>query len=164
MTLTSQNAILTRRALEPFASDVYRIPFAYPYRAEKGPLPRLSPSSCGRVQTHCRAGVGCCGHRRAGTGRRRFIVPPKDYFALLAENLPPAWDSFIAHEVSLALRAPGKWFASEQFGIEPIWSHGQSGSAGACHCRGTGRAEIMDAPGGGSSGGTSGHPLSCLRL
>jgi len=57
----------------------------------------------------------------------------------------------------------GKWFASEHFGIEPdLIAMAKSLGGGMPIAAVTGRAEIMDAPGVGSLGGTfCGHPLSC---
>jgi len=70
---------------------------------------------------------------------------------------------FIADEVQSGFARTGKWFASEHFGIEPdLITMAKSLGGGMPIAAVTGRAEIMDAPGVGSLGGTfCGHPLSC---
>src|SRR6266404_5218327 len=70
---------------------------------------------------------------------------------------------FIADEVQSGFARTGKWFASEHFGIEPdLITMAKSLGGGMPIAAVTGRAEIMDAPGVGSLGGTyCGHPASC---
>src|ERR1700719_3969495 len=83
MTLTSKTHPY-KAGFEPFASDVYRIPFAYPYRGEKGATAEtfahyledafqrgVAPESVAAVIVEPVLGEG------------GFIVPPTEYFALL---------------------------------------------------------------------------------
>jgi 4-aminobutyrate aminotransferase/(S)-3-amino-2-methylpropionate transaminase len=143
---------------------VYRIPFAYPYRAEKGATAEtfahhledafkrsVAPESVAAVIAEPVLGEG------------GFIVPPKDYFVLLQKICRQHGILFIADEVQSGFARTGKWFASEHFGIEPdLITMAKSLGGGMPIAAVTGRAEIMDAPGVGSLGGTfSGHPLSC---
>jgi 4-aminobutyrate aminotransferase/(S)-3-amino-2-methylpropionate transaminase len=163
MTLTSKTHPY-KAGFQPFASDVYRIPFAYPYRAEKGATAEtfahhledafkriVAPESVAAVIAEPVLGEG------------GFIVPPKDYFALVQKICRQHGILFIADEVQSGFARTGKWFASEHFGIEPdLITMAKSLGGGMPIAAVTGRAEIMDAPGVGSLGGTfSGHPLSC---
>ncbi len=163
MTLTSKTHPY-KAGFEPFASEVYRIPFAYPYRAEKGATAEtfadhlvdafkriVAPESVAAVIAEPVLGEG------------GFIVPPKDYFALLQKICRQHGILFIADEVQSGFARTGKWFASEHFGIEPdMVTMAKSLGGGMPIAAVTGRAEIMDAPGVGSLGGTfCGHPLSC---
>ena len=163
MTLTSKTHPY-KAGFQPFASDVYRIPFAYPYRAEKGATAEtfarhledafkriVAPESVAAVIAEPVLGEG------------GFIVPPKDYFALLQKICRQHGILFIADEVQSGFARTGKWFASEHFGIEPdLITMAKSLGGGMPIAAVTGRAEIMDAPGVGSLGGTfCGHPLSC---
>jgi len=163
MTLTSKTHPY-KAGFEPFASEVYRIPFAYPYRAEKGATAEtfahhladafkrsVAPESVAAVIAEPVLGEG------------GFIVPPKDYFALLQRICRQHGILFIADEVQSGFARTGKWFASEHFGIEPdLVTMAKSLGGGMPIAAVTGRAEIMDAPGVGSLGGTfCGHPLSC---
>jgi 4-aminobutyrate aminotransferase/(S)-3-amino-2-methylpropionate transaminase len=163
MTLTSKTHPY-KAGFEPFASDVYRIPFAYPYRAEKGATAEtfahyledafkrsVAPESVAAVIAEPVLGEG------------GFIVPPKEYFALLQKICRQHGILFIADEVQSGFARTGKWFASEHFGIEPdLITMAKSLGGGMPIAAVTGRAEIMDAPGAGALGGTfCGHPLSC---
>src|ERR1700676_338410 len=163
MTLTSKTHPY-KAGFEPFVSDVYRIPFAYPYRGEKGATAEtfahyltdafkrsVAPESVAAVIAEPVLGEG------------GFIVPPQDYFALLQKICRQHGILFIADEVQSGFARTGKWFASEHFGIEPdLITMAKSMGGGMPIAAVTGRAEIMDAPGPGALGGTyCGHPLSC---
>jgi len=163
MTLTSKTHPY-KAGFEPFASDVYRIPFAYPYRGQKGATAEtfahyledafkrsVAPESVAAVIAEPVLGEG------------GFIVPPKDYFALLQKICRQHGILFIADEVQSGFARTGKWFASEHFGIEPdLITMAKSLGGGMPIAAVTGRAEIMEAPGVGALGGTfCGHPLSC---
>ncbi len=163
MTLTSKTHPY-KAGFEPFASDVYRIPFAYPYRGEKGATAEtfaqhlenafkrtVAPESVAAVIAEPVLGEG------------GFVVPPKEYFALLQKICRQHGILFIADEVQSGFARTGKWFASEHFGVEPdLIAMAKSLGGGMPIAAVTGRAEIMDAPGVGALGGTfCGHPLSC---
>jgi 4-aminobutyrate aminotransferase/(S)-3-amino-2-methylpropionate transaminase len=163
MTLTSKTHPY-KAGFEPFASDVYRIPFAYPYRAEKGATAEsfahyledafkrvVAPESVAAVIAEPVLGEG------------GFVVPPRDYFAILQKICRKHGILFIADEVQSGFARTGKWFASEHFGVEPdLITMAKSLGGGMPIAAVTGRAEIMDAPGVGALGGTfAGHPLSC---
>ena len=163
MTLTSKTHPY-KAGFEPFASDVYRIPFAYPYRGERGATAEtfahhlenafkrtVAPESVAAVVAEPVLGEG------------GFVVPPKEYFALLQKICRQHGILFIADEVQSGFARTGKWFASEHFGVEPdLIAMAKSLGGGMPIAAVTGRAEIMDAPGVGALGGTfCGHPLSC---
>src|SRR6202521_3246340 len=163
MTLTSKTHPY-KAGFQPFASDVYRIPFAYPYRAESGANAesfahhledafkrQVAPESVAAVIAEPVLGEG------------GFVVPPHDYFQMLQKICRKHGILFIADEVQSGFARTGKWFASEHFGIEPdLITMAKSLGGGMPIAGVTGRAEIMDAPGAGALGGTyCGHPLSC---
>jgi 4-aminobutyrate aminotransferase / (S)-3-amino-2-methylpropionate transaminase / 5-aminovalerate transaminase len=163
MSLTSKTHPY-KAGFQPFASDIYRIPYAYPYRGEKGATAEtfahhledafkrsVAPESVAAVIAEPVLGEG------------GFVVPPLDYFRLLQNICRPHGILFIADEVQSGFGRTGKWFASEHFGIEPdLLVTAKSLGGGMPIAAVTGRSEIMDAPGPGSLGGTyCGHPLSC---
>lgn len=163
MSLTSKTHPY-KAGFEPFASDIYRIPFAYPYRNAAGTSPAafahhledafkrvVAPESVAALIVEPVLGEG------------GFIVPPKDYFRLLQETCRKHGILFIADEVQSGIGRTGKWFASEHFGIEPdLVTSAKSLGGGFPLAAVTGRAEIMDASGVGSLGGTfGGNPVSC---
>ncbi len=163
MTLTSKTHPY-KAGFEPFASDVYRIPYAYSYRGERGATAEsfahhledafkraVAPESVAAIIAEPVLGEG------------GFVVPPGDYFLLLQKICRKHGILFIADEVQSGFGRTGKWFASEHFGIEPdLATMAKSLGGGMPIAAVTGRAEIMDAPGIGGLGGTfCGHPLSC---
>jgi 4-aminobutyrate aminotransferase/(S)-3-amino-2-methylpropionate transaminase len=163
MSLTSKTHPY-KAGFQPFASDIYRIPFAYPYRNPSGTTSAefahhledafkrsVAPESVAAVIAEPVLGEG------------GFIVPPRDYFKLLQNICRKHGILFIADEIQSGFARTGKWFASEHFGIEPdLITTAKSLGGGMPIAAVTGRAEIMDAPGPGSLGGTyCGHPASC---
>src|SRR6266478_3920493 len=163
MSLTSKTHPY-KAGFQPFASDIYRIPFAYPYRGEKGATAEsfahhledafkrvVAPESVAAVIAEPVLGEG------------GFVIPPRDYFKLLQNICRKHGILFIADEVQSGFARTGKWFASEHFGIEPdLITMAKSLGGGMPIAAVTGRAEIMDAPGVGALGGTyCGHPASC---
>jgi 4-aminobutyrate aminotransferase/(S)-3-amino-2-methylpropionate transaminase len=163
MSLTSKTHPY-KAGFEPFASDIYRIPYAYPYRGEAGATTEsfahhlenafkrfVAPESVAAVIAEPVLGEG------------GFVVPPRDYFKLLQEICRKHEILFIADEVQSGFARTGHWFASEHFEIEPdLIAMAKSLGGGMPIAAVTGRAEIMDAPGVGSLGGTyCGHPASC---
>ena len=163
MSLTSKTDPY-KAGFQPFASDIYRIPYAYPYRHAPGTSAgdfahhledafkrSVAPESVAAVIAEPVLGEG------------GFVVPPPDYFKLLQKICRGHGILFIADEVQSGFGRTGRWFASEHFGIEPdLIATAKSLGGGMPIAAVTGRAEIMDAPGPGSLGGTyCGHPLSC---
>jgi len=164
MSLTSKTHPY-KTGFAPFASDIYRIPFAYAYRGEKGATAEtfahhlenafkriVAPESVAAVIAEPVLGEG------------GFVVPPRDYFRILHDICRKHGIVFIADEVQSGIGRTGKWFASEHFGIEPdLITTAKSLGGGLPIAAVTGRAEIMDAPGVGGLGSTfAGNPLSCV--
>jgi len=164
MSLTSKTHPY-KAGFAPFASDIYRIPFAYAYRGEKGATAEtfahhlenafkriVAPESVAAVIAEPVLGEG------------GFVVPPQDYFRILHDICRKHGIVFIVDEVQSGIGRTGKWFASEHFGIEPdLITTAKSLGGGLPIAAVTGRAEIMDAPGVGGLGSTfAGNPLSCV--
>ena len=164
MSLTSKTHPY-KAGFAPFASDIYRIPFAYAYRSERGATAEsfanyledafkrvVAPESVAAVIVEPVLGEG------------GFIVPPREYLRILQIICRKHGIVFIADEVQSGIGRTGKWFASEHFGIEPdLITTAKSLGGGMPLSAVTGRAEIMDAPSVGGLGSTfAGHPLSCV--
>jgi 4-aminobutyrate aminotransferase / (S)-3-amino-2-methylpropionate transaminase / 5-aminovalerate transaminase len=163
MSLTSKTHPY-KAGFEPFASDVYRIPFAYGYRSDSGATAetfaqhlenafkrQVAPESVAAVIAEPVLGEG------------GFVIPPDGYFKRVHEICRKHGILFIADEVQSGFARTGKWFASEHFGVEPdLITMAKSLGGGMPIAAVTGRAEVMDAPGAGGLGGTfCGHPASC---
>ncbi len=157
-----------KAGFEPFASDVYRVPYAYCYRCSLG-------------KTYPECGVACA-HQLEQVFKRvvsaesvaalivepvlgegGFITPPRDFFRILADICKRHGIVLIADEVQTGICRTGTFFACEQYGIEPdLLVAAKSLGGGLPIASVTGRAEIMDAPGVGGLGGTFiGNPVSC---
>jgi 4-aminobutyrate aminotransferase/(S)-3-amino-2-methylpropionate transaminase len=163
MSLTSKTHPY-KAGFEPFASDVYRIPFAYPYRSEAGATAEtfahhLEDAFKRSVAAESVAAVIA----EPVLGEGGFVIPPRDYFKALQAICRKHGILFIADEVQSGFARTGKWFACEHFGVEPdLITMAKSLGGGMPIAAVTGRAEVMDAPGLGALGGTyCGHPLSC---
>jgi len=167
MSLTSKTHPY-KAGFEPFASDVYRIPYAYCYRCSYG----LTYPSCGMH----------CGHHLEDTfarvvaaesvaavivepvlGEGGFVAPPAEFLSTLHEICRRHGIVFIADEVQTGLGRTGRLFACEHFGVAPdLLVTAKSLGGGLPLAAVTGRAEIMDHTGPGSLGGTfGGNPLAC---
>ncbi|HEY6292480.1 MAG TPA: 4-aminobutyrate--2-oxoglutarate transaminase [Terriglobia bacterium] len=152
----------------PFPGDIYRIPYAYCYRCSYS----LRYPSCEIY----------CAHHLEDTFRRvvaaesvaavivepvlgegGFVAPPPEFFRVLSEICRRHGIVFIADEIQTGFGRTGALFASERYGIEPdLLVIAKSLGGGLPIAAVTGRAEIMDAPGPGSVGGTfGGNPLAC---
>lgn len=153
----------------PFPSDLYKIPAAYCYRC---PYNATYPG-CGM---HClekfeRFFVAEVDPEHIAAmiiepvqGEGGFIVPPKEFLPGLKSICEKNDILFIADEVQTGFARSGKMFAIENWGVEPdLMTTAKSIAAGVPLSAVTGKASIMDAPGGGSIGGTyGGNPLSCV--
>ncbi|MFZ0645604.1 MAG: 4-aminobutyrate--2-oxoglutarate transaminase [Candidatus Acidiferrales bacterium] len=167
MSLTSKTHPY-KAGFEPFATDIYRIPYAYCYRCSYS----LQYPSCNVF----------CAHHLEDTFKRMvaseavaavvvepvlgeggFVAPPREFFGVLQETCKRQGILFIADEVQSGFGRTGTMFASEHYGIVPdILVSAKSIAAGMPLAAVTGRAEIMDASGVGSLGGTyGGNPLAC---
>ena len=152
----------------PFAGEIYRIPYAYCYRCAYS----MQYPSCGVF----------CAHHLEDTFRRvvaaesvaavivepvlgegGFVAPPAEFFRILAEICRRHGIVFIADEIQTGFGRTGALFACERYGIEPdLLVTAKSLGGGLPIAAVTGRAEIMDAPGPGSVGGTfGGNPVAC---
>src|SRR6266852_3013200 len=155
-----------KAGFEPFASDVYRIPYAYCYRCSYGLTYPSCDLFCARHLEDTFKRVVASEDVAAVIaepvlGEGGFVVPPKDFFRVLMEICHKHGVLFIADEVQSGFGRTGRLFASEYYGIEPdILVTAKSLGGGLPLAAITGRAEIMDAPGPGGLGGTfAGNPL-----
>ncbi|MGO9268667.1 MAG: 4-aminobutyrate--2-oxoglutarate transaminase [Terriglobia bacterium] len=152
----------------PFASDIYRIPYAYCYRCSYS----LQYPQCGVFCAHhledtfkrvvaAEAVAAVVAEPVLGEGG--FVAPPPEFFKVLQEICRRYGILFIADEVQTGFGRTGALFASERYGIAPdLLVTAKSLGGGLQLSAVTGRAEIMDAPVVGGLGGTfGGNPLAC---
>lgn len=176
MTLTSKVQPY-KLGFGPFATEVYRLPFAYRYRCtqdnchctylcegntESAGLPCLENIEL-FFQRHVAANEVAAMIVEPILGEGGFIVPPRAFLQGLQALCQKHGIVFIADEVQTGMARTGTLFASEAFGLEPdILITAKSLAGGLPLASITGRAEMMDHPMVGGLGGTfGGNPLAC---
>src|SRR6202142_2139424 len=157
-----------KAGFEPFAADIYRVPYAYCYRCSYS----LTYPSCAMF----------CAHHLEDTFKRvvaaeavaavvvepvlgegGFVAPPSEFFTIIQDICRRNKILLVADEVQTGFGRTGAMFACERYGITPdILVSAKSLAAGMPLAAVTGRSEVMDAPGVGGLGGTyGGNPLAC---
>jgi 4-aminobutyrate aminotransferase/(S)-3-amino-2-methylpropionate transaminase len=165
MALTAKNMPYKHR-FGPFASEVYRVPMAYPYRWPTGPEHCAEEAFSAFVE-HVHAQVG--EENTAAVvvepiqGEGGFVVPAPGFLARVAQWCREHGIVFVADEIQSGFCRTGDWFACEHEGVVPDLITTAKGIAGGLPLAAvTGRAELMDAVHGGGLGGTyGGNPVAC---
>ncbi len=153
----------------PFATDVYRVPYAYCYRCSYN----LTYPDC---KVHCARHLEDTFKRVVSAesvaaiiaepvlGEGGFVAPPREWLATVHEICRRHGILLIADEVQSGFGRTGKFFACEHYGAEPdLLVTAKSLGGGLPIAAVTGTASIMDNTGPGSLGGTfGGNPLSCV--
>ncbi len=165
MALTAKNMPYKHR-FGPFASDVYRVPMAYPYRWPTGPEHCLDEAfEAFTSAVHAQVGEDNTAAvlLEPIQGEGGFIVPPDGFLTRVADWCREHGILFIADEVQSGFCRTGDWFACDHEGVVPDLVTTAKGIAGGMPLAGvTGRAEIMDAIHAGGLGGTyGGNPVAC---
>jgi 4-aminobutyrate aminotransferase / (S)-3-amino-2-methylpropionate transaminase / 5-aminovalerate transaminase len=165
MALTAKN-MPYKQGFGPFASEIYRVPMAYPLRWPDGPE-ACKAEALDVVKSLIHAQVG---EQNVAAiiiepiqGEGGFIVPPDGFLTGLAAFCKENGIVFIADEIQSGFCRTGDWFAVEHEGVIPDLVTTAKGIAGGLPLAAvTGRAEIMDAVHAGGLGGTyGGNPVAC---
>ncbi len=157
-----------KQGFGPFAPEIYRLPFAYPYRC---PCGGDSPETCAAA---CLAYARDEIHKHIGEeniaavivepiqGEGGFIVPAPGFVRGIAEICASAGIVLIADEIQSGMGRAGRWYAIEDEDVVPdIVTTAKSLGGGLPISAVTGRAEIMDASHVGGLGGTfGGNPVA----
>jgi len=141
-----------KAGFEPFASDIYRIPFGQP-------AARLADTFHRVVAAESVAALIV----EPVQGEGGFIVPPLGWLTAIAGICREHGILFIADEVQTGFARTGKMFAIEHEDLEPdLMVTAKSLGGGLPLAAVTGRAAIMDHTGPGALGGTfGGNPMAC---
>jgi 4-aminobutyrate aminotransferase/(S)-3-amino-2-methylpropionate transaminase len=157
-----------KQGMGPFAPDVYRLPFAYPYRPPYGGRTpeEVAEGTLAYAREEMSVHIGTANIAAVIVepiqGEGGFIVPAPGFLAGLAEFCAEHGIVFIADEIQSAMGRAGRWYAIEHEGIEPdMVTTAKSLGGGLPISAVTGRAEIMDTVHGGGLGGTyGGNPVA----
>jgi 4-aminobutyrate aminotransferase / (S)-3-amino-2-methylpropionate transaminase / 5-aminovalerate transaminase len=152
----------------PLAPEVYRLPYAYPYRPPVEPRAGESfGEACAALLDKAFVQIVAAEDVAAlivepVQGEGGFVVPPEDYLPALKKRCEEHGIVFIADEVQTGFGRTGKMFAIEHSGVEPdLVVMAKSIAAGMPLSAVVGRAEVMDAPVEGGIGGTyPGNPVA----
>ncbi len=157
-----------KAGFEPFASDIYRVPYAYCYRCSYNLTYPDCKVSCARHLEDIFKRVVAAESVAAVIaepvlGEGGFVAPPLEWLGIVHEICQRHGILLIADEVQSGFGRTGKFFACEHYGVEPdLLVTAKSLGGGLPIAAVTGKAEIMDHTGPGSLGGTfGGNPLSC---
>ena len=166
MTLTSKE-MPYKHGFGPFAPEVHRLPYSYPYRCPAGqPAERCGPA-CAELAIE---GMDEIGAEQIAAivvepvqGEGGFIVPAPEFLPALAEYCRAQGILVIADEVQTGFGRTGRWFGIEHSGVIPdIVTMAKALGGGLPLGAVTARAELMDAVHVGGLGGTfGGNPLAC---
>ena len=150
----------------PFASEIYRMPMAYPFRWN-GDETKVAEEALEIVTHKIEKEVGAKNVAAIVIepiqGEGGFIVPPKGFIPGLVKFAKENGIVFIADEVQTGFARTGKMFAMEHEGVVADITTTAKGIAGGFPLAGiTGRAEMMDSVHASGLGGTfGGNPISC---
>ncbi|MGH7609768.1 MAG: 4-aminobutyrate--2-oxoglutarate transaminase [Candidatus Dormibacteria bacterium] len=145
----------------PFAPEVYRAPYPYPYRGWDA-----QRAISGLEQL---LGEGVAPDQVAAIviepvlGEGGFVAAPPEFMRRLRELCDLEGIVLVADEVQCGLGRTGRLFGIEHSGVVPdLVAVAKSLGGGLPISAVIGRAEIMDAPGPGSLGSTfGGNPVAC---
>ena len=166
MTLTAKN-LPYKAGMGPFAPEIYRLPFAYPYRCPTGGTAETCAEGCLRYaldEMHKHIGEE---HIAAVImepiqGEGGFIVPAPGFVEGIARFCADHGIVFIADEIQSGMGRAGRWYAIEDEEVRPdIVLTAKSLGGGLPISAVTGRTELMDAVHVGGLGGTyGGNPVA----
>jgi 4-aminobutyrate aminotransferase/(S)-3-amino-2-methylpropionate transaminase len=168
MTMTAK-VMPYKHGLGPFAPEVYRLPFSYPYRC---PMRGRSPEECAErcadyaideMEKHIGPDNIACVVAEPVQGEGGFVVPGPGFLPRLADYCRSHGILFVADEVQAGIGRTGRWFGIEHEGIEPdLVTTAKSLGGGLPLGAVTGRADAMESVHVGGIGGTfGGNPLAC---
>jgi 4-aminobutyrate aminotransferase/(S)-3-amino-2-methylpropionate transaminase len=168
MTMTAK-VFPYKQGFGPSAPEVYRLPFAYPYRCPTG---GSTPQDCAdRCAAYCidemDKHIGpeniACLVVEPVQGEGGFVVPAPGFLPKLAQYCAENGILFVADEVQTGIGRTGRWFGIEHEGIVPdLIAMAKSLAGGLPLSAVTGRAEVMESVHVGGIGGTfGGNPIAC---
>ena len=156
-----------KQGFGPYAPEVHRLPFSYPYRCPRGePAERCGPACADhaiREMERIGSETIACVVVEPVQGEGGFIVPAPEFIPRLAAFCRDRGILLVADEVQTGFGRTGTWFGIEHAGVVPdlvVTAKALGGGlpVGAV----TGPAEIMDRIHVGGLGGTfGGNPVAC---
>jgi 4-aminobutyrate aminotransferase/(S)-3-amino-2-methylpropionate transaminase len=164
MTLTAK-VMPYKQGMGPFAPEVYRLPFPYPYRWPTGPENAAREAlayATDEMHKHIGEENIAAVILEPIQGEGGFIVPAPGFLRGLAEFCAEHGILFIADEIQSGMGRAGRWFAIEDEDVVPdLVASAKSLGGGLPISAVTGRDEVMDSVHVGGLGGTyGGNPVA----
>src|SRR5689334_2183641 len=164
MTLTSRYKPY-KAGFGPFAPEVYRLPYAYPFRsADPANAAGLALQEIERIfATQVDPTSVACAVIEPIQGEGGFVVPPAEFLQGVERICRRHGIVIVADEIQSGCGRAGTFLASEHFDFHPdLVTLAKALAAGYPLSAVVGREEIMDAPGPSAIGGTYvGNPVAC---
>jgi 4-aminobutyrate aminotransferase/(S)-3-amino-2-methylpropionate transaminase len=164
MTLTAK-VMPYKQGMGPFAPEIYRLPFPYPYRWPTGPE-RATAEALAYATDEMHKHIGedniAAVIVEPIMGEGGFIVPAPGFLEGLAAFCAEHGIVFIADEIQSGMGRAGRYFAIEDEGVVPDLVTSAKSLGGWLPISAvTGRSELMDAVHVGGLGGTyGGNPVA----
>jgi 4-aminobutyrate aminotransferase/(S)-3-amino-2-methylpropionate transaminase len=164
MTMTSRYRPY-KSGFGPFAPEVHRLPYAYPYRSpDPNRAAELALAGIERAfDTMIDPDSVACAVVEPIQGEGGFVVPPAEFLQGLARMCKERGILVVADEIQSGCGRAGSFLASDTFGFEPdIVLLAKALASGYPLSAVIGPREVMDAPGPSAIGGTYvGNPVAC---
>ncbi|MBM7715009.1 4-aminobutyrate aminotransferase/(S)-3-amino-2-methylpropionate transaminase [Bacillus thermophilus] len=153
-----------KQGFGPMATDVYKVPYPYPYRDEQTTDEELLNSFHRLFQTTVDPRDVAAIMMEPVQGEGGLVVPSATFVKGVRKLCDQFGIVFIADEVQTGFARTGKLFAMEHFDVEAdITVLSKSIAAGIPLAAVTGKADIMDSPKQKELGTTlGGSPLGCI--
>jgi 4-aminobutyrate aminotransferase/(S)-3-amino-2-methylpropionate transaminase len=157
-----------KQGFGPYAPEVYRLPYSYPYRCPTGE----SPDACGprcaeyvisEIEKHIGPENVACMIAEPVQGEGGFVVPGPEFLPRLQEFCRRHGILFVADEVQTGFGRTGRWFGVEHSGVVPdLVATAKALGGGLPIGAVTGRADVLEEIHVGGLGGTfGGNPVAC---
>jgi 4-aminobutyrate aminotransferase / (S)-3-amino-2-methylpropionate transaminase / 5-aminovalerate transaminase len=159
MSLTGKSAY--KQSFGPFAPEVYRAAYPYPYRG--WPTERALESLEDVFKTQIAPERVAALILEPVLGEGGFVAAPPEFLRALRKTADAHGIVLVADEIQCGFGRTGRMFAVEHAAMAPdLLVVAKSLAAGLPLSGVVGRADIVDAPAPGGLGGTyAGNPLSC---
>jgi 4-aminobutyrate aminotransferase/(S)-3-amino-2-methylpropionate transaminase len=157
-----------KQGFGPYAPEVYRLPYSYPYRCPTGEAPEACGPRCAdyviaEIEKHIGPENVACLVAEPVQGEGGFVVPGPEFLPRLQEFCRRHGILFVADEVQTGFGRTGRWFGVEHVGVVPDLVATAKALGGGLPIGGvTGRAEVLEEIHVGGLGGTfGGNPVAC---
>jgi 4-aminobutyrate aminotransferase/(S)-3-amino-2-methylpropionate transaminase len=163
MALTAK-AMPYKHRFGPFAPEIYRVPFSYPFRDPPGMSGQQAAArALALIDQQVGADQVACVVIEPIQGEGGFIVPAPGFLPAIAQWCTDHGALLVADEIQTGFCRTGDWFACDHEKVVPDLITTAKGIAGGLPLAGvTGRAHLMNAVHPGGLGGTyGGNPVAC---